>query len=60
MVNIGLDLQKCYEIVKKRASRRFDLRPQGYEFCILPLHQNVIERLLDIHSIRIGLIHPNF
>ena len=59
VVNIGLDLQNIMKLWK-RASRSFDLRPQGYEFCILSLHQNAIERLLDIHSIRIGLIHPNF
>ena len=59
VVNIGLDLQNIMKLWK-RASRSFDLRPQDYEFCMLPLHQNTIERLLDIHSIRIGLIHPNF
>ena len=59
VVNIGLDLQNSMKLWKK-ASRRFDLRPQGYEFCILPLHQSAIERLLAIRFIRIGLIHPNF
>ena len=59
VVNIGLDLQNSMKLWK-RASRSFDLRPQGYEFCMLPLHQNAIERLLAIRFIRIGVIHPNF
>ena len=59
VVNIGLDLQNSMKLWK-RASRSFHLRSQGYEFCMLPLHQNAIERLLDIHSIRFGFIHPNF